>query len=730
MEIIVKHGENITICKSAVDSRKNEEGIKMNLKKIMSGAAAFMMTASLMTSYPTGCFKGLVAPVSVGAEERIIDSGTCGDNLTWKLTDDGVLTISGSGEMKRFSIYYNDAWREFAGQINKVIIENGVTSIGDYAFYDCTEMREVLMSDSVKNIGIYSFGNCSDLSEIILPASVTVTNTSRFNNSFYNCNSITDVLFNSYDSKNNVDAIKKSFGSDSIINYTYTGSCGPNATFTLDSDGNLVISGSGDISSNAFQDWTNITKVVIGDEITSIGNRTFDGCTKITEVKIGEKVTTISDCAFQYCQSLKEIVIPNSVKSVARNIFFYCSELSSITAPCKIKDQIQNRENIITYTHPNINEKCECNDCHETFHVDTDKNCICDECNTEIEHDTTANPNKCAVCGTEFVYITANGEKTRYTFGETVTITAPTAETGMTFDCWTAPNGKVVSRDAEYTFNAVVDNTYTPNYTPSKSSETMTIVWLSAYGQEMKRVTDTEDNLKSVEEPNVPTRLGYETTGWEKKTADIPFESGTTVIINAVYKELPQTYKINVTNGTADKTEYTAAQVATITADEKAGQKFSYWQEENGNIVSYSSTYKFYVSKNMKLTAVYDIVVEEPKGTADIVQKTYSNATNKISIVSQLTVPDGCTMVYAGLVGTLDESIAKDLNKGNAKYIKGSTNTSYKSLRYTWTVGKAKDVTVYVKAYLTYTDSNGKLHEVYGKTYKCVGSEEVELIEY
>ncbi len=667
----------------------------MNLKKIMSGAAAFMMTASLMTSYPTGCFKGLVIPVSVGAEELNFCGKTENDKVYWSFDSaTGTLTISGSGEMKDFSIDEQPEWYEnYISQVKSIIISEGVTSIGNYAF-----------------------SNMKYVDTVVIPSSTIISD-----NSFNACWRLCNITFTSYTStsRSNVKLIETIMNkvSGNKANFTYTGSCGPNATYTLDSQGNLEISGSGDISSKAFQGWTNITKVVIGDEITYIGTYAFDNCTGIDNIKIGEKVFGIGSFAINCCNSLKSIVFPNSVYSVSNYFIANCKNLTSITAQCKLKTALSSYKDKVTYTHPNINEKCECNDCHETFHVDTDNNCICDECNTSIDHDTTANPNKCAVCGTEFVYITANGVKTRYTFGETATITAPPAETGMTFDCWTAPNGKVVSRDAEYTFNAVVDNTYTPNYTPSKSSETMTIVWLSAYGQEMKRVTDTEDNLKSVEEPNVPTRLGYETTGWEKKIADIPFESGTTVIINAVYKELPQTYRINVTNGTADKTEYTASQVATITADEKDGQKFSYWQEENGNIVSYSSTYKFYVSKNMKLTAVYDIVVEEPKGTADIVNSYYNSDTKKSIVVAQLTVPDGCKMVYAGLIATTKESVANSgLTKETASYIKGGENLSCKSYRYTWTVGNSKKATLYSRAYLVYTTTDNETKVIYSDT--------------
>lgn len=127
--------------------------MKRHYRRGLAGLLALVMTVCLL-------------PATAWAAKAA--SGTCGDNLTWTLDDAGTLTISGTGEIEA-----PEAWSRVRSNIKSVIIEAGVTSIGWYAFYDCSSMTSITIPDSVTVIGLGAFRNCRSLSIITIPDSVT-----------------------------------------------------------------------------------------------------------------------------------------------------------------------------------------------------------------------------------------------------------------------------------------------------------------------------------------------------------------------------------------------------------------------------------------------------------------------------------------------------------------------------------------------------------------------------
>ena len=144
----------------------------------------------------------LLMSLSANAEK----SGSCGPNLKWHLTDDGVLTITGKGRMYDYS--YGDApWRDFdikrviigdsvtsigngafsgGSFLTSVTIPNSVTSIGNSAFTSCSALTSVTIPNSVTTIGWYAFRDCSSLTSVTIPNSVTTIGSYAFNNCIYN----------------------------------------------------------------------------------------------------------------------------------------------------------------------------------------------------------------------------------------------------------------------------------------------------------------------------------------------------------------------------------------------------------------------------------------------------------------------------------------------------------------------------------------------------------------
>ena len=157
----------------------------------------------------------LLMGLSANAEE----SGTCGPNLKWHLTDDGVLTISGKGEMNNYydgidydgGYYVGRPWRY--DDIKRVIIGDSVTTIGEYAFSGCSFLTSVTIPNSVTTIGNGAFSGCSFLTSVTIPNSVTTIG--RY--TFYGCRSLTSVNI-----PNSVTTIGWYTFSDCIYNHRTT----------------------------------------------------------------------------------------------------------------------------------------------------------------------------------------------------------------------------------------------------------------------------------------------------------------------------------------------------------------------------------------------------------------------------------------------------------------------------------------------------------------------------
>ncbi len=274
-------------------------------------------------------------------------AGICGESATWSFTD-GVLTISGTGAMENYS-YASTPWYKYREDITAVIIENGVTSICDYAFYNCTSITSITIPNSVTSIGNHAFSYCTGLTSVIIPGSVTTIGS----NAFQDCNNLENIIslattpatlggdvFNGIGENavlkvpaNAKDAYEASEAWSVISTIeTICGTCGENLTWVLNY-GVLTIIGTGDMANYSdtgdnTAPWTeyreDITTVVIEDGVTSIGDWAFNECSGLTSVTIPGSVTSIGGYAFQNCSSLTSIYIPANVTSIGIS-FNYCS---------------------------------------------------------------------------------------------------------------------------------------------------------------------------------------------------------------------------------------------------------------------------------------------------------------------------------------------------------------------------------------------------------------------
>ena len=227
-------------------------------------------------------------------------------NLTWKLDADGTLTISGTGAMKDYDIENNKSPVFKNSNVKKVVIEDGVTSIGAYAFYNCISLTDITIPDSVTSIGYAALAGCVNLTSITIPKNVT----SIGNSAFYGCG-LTSITI-----PKNVTSI-----GDSVFE-----SC-PNLTDITIPDS--VTS----IGNSAFNSCISLTSIMIPDSVTSIGEWAFSACISLTSIMIPDSVISIGDSAFYYCTSLTSITIPKNVTSIGKSAFGYCNSLTSVTIP-------------------------------------------------------------------------------------------------------------------------------------------------------------------------------------------------------------------------------------------------------------------------------------------------------------------------------------------------------------------------------------------------------------
>ncbi|MDR1938073.1 MAG: leucine-rich repeat domain-containing protein [Tannerellaceae bacterium] len=255
-------------------------------------------------------------------------SGTTG-NLTWSITN-GTLTISGTGIMPD---YLNDAdhdnvpWRSHRANINKVIINNGVTSIGLYAFSDCSSLTSVSIPNSVTGIGIFAFYNCRNLTSVAIPNSVI----SIGNYAFYSCSSLTSVIIPNSVTSIGVQVFMycTSLTSVSIPN-SITG-IGESMFYGCSGLTSVSIPNSiTSIGRAAFFD-SGLISISIPNSVTSIGRAAFQHCISLTSASIPNSVTSIGEYAFTDCISLTSVSIPSSVTSIGNNAFDGCRSLTSVT---------------------------------------------------------------------------------------------------------------------------------------------------------------------------------------------------------------------------------------------------------------------------------------------------------------------------------------------------------------------------------------------------------------
>ena len=265
---------------------------------------------------------------TAGEPERIVASGTCGDNLTWKLDDGGTLTISGKGAMTGWVDSDFAPWKTYSNTINKVVIQPGVTSIGGHAFSKCKNLTSITIPEGVTSIGISAFLDCFNLTSITIPKGVTSIELSTFQG----CSSLTSITIPEGVTSIGVYAFQECSSLTSITIPEGVTSIEDGVFYKCSSFTSITIpEGVTRIGSSAFEGCSSLTSITIPEGVTSIGSSAFWDCFNLTSITIPEGVTSIGTGAFRGCSSLTSITIPESVTSIGEYAFYACDGLIDVT---------------------------------------------------------------------------------------------------------------------------------------------------------------------------------------------------------------------------------------------------------------------------------------------------------------------------------------------------------------------------------------------------------------
>ena len=301
--------------------------MKKSIRRLLAALLCLLLCAAL-------------SPAAL-ADSSVIASGDCGyvpyvympnledyyylyserDPVSWTLTSDGVLTISGTGRIGWVGVY-NRPWSEYSDRITSVVINSGVTSIPSYSFSSCSRLKSVAIPDTVVNIDSYAFSNCISLGSVSLPVGITVIP----RECFFGCSALKSVDLPS--------------GLTQIDECAFS-SCTALSSLSLPS----ALTNIGD---EAFANCISLSSVAIPSAVTDIGSGSFRNCSSLAAFSVASgnnRFASEDGVLFNKDKTLLvfypsgksgDYTMPSSVNTIKANAFAYCKKLGKVTVSSNV----------------------------------------------------------------------------------------------------------------------------------------------------------------------------------------------------------------------------------------------------------------------------------------------------------------------------------------------------------------------------------------------------------
>ncbi|MDO4544478.1 MAG: leucine-rich repeat protein [Clostridia bacterium] len=250
-----------------------------------------------------------------------MDSGSCGGNVQWVLSYDGTITISGNGAMYDYGDDSDETppWFSYRNDIMHVVIDDGVTRVGDYAFRNCSKVRTISIGSGVQVIGKWAFNDCDEVESVKIPGSVDLIDQRAFwgcnrlysvelgegigtihNGAFADCPSLTKIYIPAsvhemgagvFQLNDRMTSIEVSSNNDDFVSVD-------GVLFWLRSEGWVLMQYPAGKSGSYYE---------ISDRVYRINNAAFSGCKNLVEVDIPSSVDILADYAFHECDKLEYV---------------------------------------------------------------------------------------------------------------------------------------------------------------------------------------------------------------------------------------------------------------------------------------------------------------------------------------------------------------------------------------------------------------------------------------